>query len=117
MALTSQLSSRPLQLEQDGASQGGSSNGTDDALELQRISLSTKLDARVDKYEDFQSVPLGLSMPLETGERTGTSIEIDRLAVDHQSPVTFFQSLGIDLGSDQHKKCAGRKRCIAASIR
>ena len=38
----------------------------EDALELQQISLSTKFDARVDKYEYFQSVPLGLLIPLET---------------------------------------------------
>ena len=101
MALTSQLSSDPRQLEQNGASQLGGSSGTEVALELQQINLSTKFDARVDKHEDFQSVPLGLSMPLETGEGTGTSIEIDRLAVDNQSPGSLFQSLGIDQGSYQ----------------
>ena len=103
--MTSQLSSGSWQLEQNGASLVGSNSGTEDSLELQQISLSTTFEARADKYENFQSVPLGLSMPLETGEGTGRSIEIGRLAVDDQSPGSLFTgNLGIVQGSDQFDK-------------
>ena len=45
---------------------------------------------------------MGLSMPLETGEGTGRSIEIGRLTVDDQSPGSLFQgNLGIVQGSDR----------------
>ena len=44
-------------------------------------------------------------MPLETGEGTGRSIEIGRLAVDDQSPGSLVTgSLGIVQGSDQFDK-------------
>ena len=78
------------------------------------MSLSTAFEARADKYEDFRSVALGPSIPLETGEGTGRSIEIGRLAVDDQSPGSLFRRI---LGIDQDGEAAlghGTKTTIAA---
>ena len=50
-------------------------------------------------------MPLGLLIPLNTGEGIGTSVEIGRLDVDDQSLGSLFQeTLGIIEGSDQFDK-------------
>ena len=80
--MTSQLSPRPSQLEQNEPNLiRSSSSSTEGALELQQLSFSIAIEDRADEDDDFQLEPPQLSTPMETGDQTGRSIEIGRRAL------------------------------------
>ena len=61
------------------------SNSIEDELELQEPNRSITLEDRADEDDTFQLASPRLSIPLEVGDQTGTSIDIGR-ALDDQPP-------------------------------
>ena len=66
-------------------------NSVDDISELHQSFFSIAMKDQADKDDPFQLMPPQLSVPLETGEQTGISIEIGQQTPDGQPLVKVIR--------------------------